>query len=214
MASDCCDGWGLPYLLWLLLNNNINIRVWAGAGLTGVLHWLFFYYSSQSTALLRPVFSDGKESHVQPPAPVASQSRNSASGEGDEGGWEVAVGWKGKPVAQGSCPCSASFLFHLLFLGPRPVYPQPCRKLMAPVFQVVFMYFRNVSNIIVSSWTPWNGTWDGKAAGPQFHLSNSQNPGGEWARMDTSASAGGCGKNSSQEWGEWDNLALKGFGRC
>lgn len=48
----------LPYLLWLLLNNNINIRVWAGPGPTGVLYWPFFYFCSQSTSLLRPVFSD------------------------------------------------------------------------------------------------------------------------------------------------------------
>lgn len=58
------------------------------------------------------------------------------------------------------------------------------------------------SCLIISSWPPRNGTWDGKAAGPQFHLSTSQDPCGEWARMKTGASAGWCGINSSQDWVE------------
>lgn len=60
------------------------------------------------------------------------------------------------------------------------------------------VYLMNVSTLyhiisyyclIIGSWTPWEGTWNGKAAGPHFHLSTSQYPHREWARTDTGASA-------------------------
>lgn len=43
-----------------------------------------------------------------------------------------------------------AFSIHL-FLGPSTKYTQLYRKLMAAVFHVVFMYFWNVSNLVISS---------------------------------------------------------------
>lgn len=118
--------WGCPTCSVVLLNNNINIMVWTGPGLTGVLHWPFFYYFSQSTSLLRPHFGDDLGSKatfsllllLPPNQGVLPWWKEMRVGEN-------AMNWRGKPVARGEacyCPCSALLrwrrrLFHSSFFG-------------------------------------------------------------------------------------------------